>query len=56
MDEAKINTLTVMMMQVPCCGGLLQMVQMAAAKSQRKVPVKKVIVGVEGEILHEDWI
>lgn len=55
-DEAKINTLTVMMMQVPCCGGLLQMVQMAAAQSQRKVPVKKVIVGVEGEILHEDWV
>ena len=26
-DEAKINTLTVMMMQVPCCGGLLQMVK-----------------------------
>lgn len=56
MEEAKINTLTVMMMQVPCCGGLLQMVQMAASQSRRKVPVKKVIVGVEGEILSEDWV
>lgn len=55
-DEAKINTLTVMMMQVPCCGGLLQMVQMAASQTQRKVPVKRVIVGVEGEILSEDWV
>lgn len=55
-DEAKINTLTVMMMQVPCCGGLLQMVRMAAGQSERKVPLKQVIVGVEGDILSEDWI
>jgi len=55
-DEAKINTLTVMMMQVPCCGGLLQMVRMAADQTIRKVPVKRVIVGVEGDILSEDWV
>ena len=55
-DEAKINTLTVMMMQVPCCGGLLQMVRVAAGQATRKVPIKSVIVGVEGEILKEDWI
>lgn len=56
MDHARINTLTVMMMQVPCCGGLLQMVKTAAARAERKVPVKSVIVGVEGEILREEWI
>ena len=55
-DEAKINTLTVMMMQVPCCGGLLQIVKAATSQAQRKVPVKAVIVGVEGEILQEDWV
>lgn len=55
-DQAEINTLTVMMMQVPCCGGLMQMAQIAAGQAARKVPVKKVIVGVEGEILSEDWV
>lgn len=55
-DDAKINTLTVMMMQVPCCGGLMQMVKMASGQSKRKVPVKKIIVGVEGEILSEEWV
>jgi ferredoxin len=55
-DESKINTLTVMMMQVPCCGGLLQMVKMAAGQAERRVPVKKIIVGVEGEILSEEWV
>jgi len=55
-DQAEINTLTVMMMQVPCCGGLLQLVKMAAGQAGRKVPIKKVIVGVEGDILSEDWV
>jgi ferredoxin len=55
-DEAEINTLTVMMMQVPCCGGLLQMVNIAAGQAERKVPVKKIIVGVEGDILSEEWV
>jgi ferredoxin len=55
-DDAKINTLTVMMMQVPCCGGLLRMVRMASEQAERKVPVKSVIVGVEGEILQEEWV
>jgi ferredoxin len=55
-DDAQINTLTVMMMQVPCCGGLLQMVRMAAGQAVRKVPVKKIIVSVEGEILSEEWV
>jgi hypothetical protein len=45
-----------MMMQVPCCGGLLQMVRIAAEQTERKVPIKKVIVGVEGEILSEEWV
>ncbi len=55
-DQAEINTLTVMMMQVPCCGGLLQLANIAVGQSVRKIPVKKVIVGVEGEILSEDWV
>ncbi|MFH1001359.1 MAG: 4Fe-4S binding protein [Bacteroidota bacterium] len=54
-DDAKVNTITVMMMEVPCCGGLLQMVKMAAEKAQRKVPVKTIIVGIQGEILSEEW-
>ena len=54
-DEAKINTLTVLIMQVPCCMGLLNLAQEAAQASQRKVPIKYVVVGVQGEILSEEW-
>ena len=55
-DEAKINTLTVMRMQIPCCGGLLGIVQEAAKRASRKVPIKYIIVSVEGTIFKEEWL
>jgi len=55
-DEARVNTITVMMMEVPCCGGLSQLVKMAAAQATRKVPVKETIVSIKGEILDESWV
>jgi NAD-dependent dihydropyrimidine dehydrogenase PreA subunit len=55
-EVSKVNTITVMMMEVPCCGGLLQMVRAALANASRKVPVKKIIVGINGEILQEEWV
>lgn len=55
-DEAKINTLTVMMMEVPCCRGLLQIAQSALSSAKRKVPLKAVIVGTRGEVLSSTWI
>ena len=39
-DEAKVNTITVMVMQVPCCGGLVQIARAGADRAKRKVPVK----------------
>ena len=54
-DEAKINTLTVLIMQVPCCTGLLNLAQQAAEGATRKVPIKYLVVGVQGEILQEEW-
>ncbi len=54
-DNAKVNTITVMMMEVPCCGGLMQMVRSALVNASRKVPLKKLIVGINGEVLQEEW-
>jgi hypothetical protein len=55
-DNAKVNTITVLIMEVPCCGGLLQLVEMAISRSSRKVPVKSVTVSIKGEILNEEWV
>jgi ferredoxin len=54
--EANLNTITVMKMQVPCCGGILQMAQKARETAGRNIPVKSVTVGIQGEILLEEWI
>ncbi len=55
MEDARINTLTVLTMQVPCCAGLLQLARQAAESSTRKVPLKSIVVGIQGEILSEEW-
>jgi len=55
-DQAKINTLTVAIMQVPCCGGLLQQAKMAIEQASRKIPLKLAVVSIEGEILKEEWV
>ena len=55
-DLAKVNTITVMMMEVPCCGGLLQMVKRAQSAASRKVPVKQLIISISGEVLMEEWV
>ena len=54
--EAKINTLTVMIMQVPCCRGLLATAVQALQGSKRKIPIRYVIVGLQGEVLQEEWV
>src|SRR3972149_8395263 len=56
LDDAKINTLTVMIMQVPCCRGLLALAQQAVGDSKRKVPIKSIVVSLQGDILSEEWV
>jgi NAD-dependent dihydropyrimidine dehydrogenase PreA subunit len=55
-DDSNINTITVMVMEVPCCGGLLMLARKAVETANRKIPVKKIVVGVQGNILEEDWL
>ncbi len=55
-EHAKINTLTVMKMEVPCCGGILQLAQIATRDASRKVPIKSITISAQGEILAEDWV
>ena len=55
-DGAHIDTLTVLVMEVPCCSGLVHLAAQAAERAQRKVPVKHVIVGLNGSIKSEEWL
>jgi NAD-dependent dihydropyrimidine dehydrogenase PreA subunit len=55
-DESKINTITVLKMEVPCCGGLLQIAKTALQQSTRKVPIKYVTISIQGEVLEKEWV
>ena len=47
-DPAKI---TVARMEVPCCGGILQMVLQARQLAESDVPVNEVLISIRGEVL-----
>lgn len=55
-DVAMINTLQVMVMEVPCCGGLIQMAKKALEGASRKIPIKQTVISIRGEILSEQWV
>ncbi|EAT59839.1 ATP-binding protein [Chlorobium ferrooxidans] len=55
-DLSHINTITVVIMEVPCCGGLMSIVAEAQKKASRKVPVKKVVISLKGETMKEEWV
>jgi len=44
-----IRSLTVAIMEVPCCGGLVRLVQRALEQSGKDIPVEIVTIGVRGE-------
>jgi len=55
-NEAKVNTITVAIMEVPCCGGLISMIQTALSNAERTVPVKVVVISTRGHVISEEWI
>lgn len=55
-NNARVNTITVVVMEVPCCSGLISLVNDAVADADRKVPVKMILISVKGEILREEWV
>jgi ferredoxin len=52
-DDAEINSLTVMIMQVPCCSGLLHLARRAVDQAKRKMPIQFQVIGLRGEILQQ---
>ncbi len=50
-DRGGVRAVTVAIMQVPCCSGLLKLAQAAVAGASRPVPLSYVVVGVQGETL-----
>jgi hypothetical protein len=55
-DIAEIQSLKVMVMEVPCCGGLVRLAEEAVRRANRDVTVECIVVGTQGHILGEHQI
>jgi len=47
--EAGMKSLTVAIMEVPCCSGLVAIVRQALAQSGVDIPLKIVTIGIAGQ-------
>ncbi|MEX2680246.1 MAG: ATP-binding protein [Candidatus Sigynarchaeota archaeon] len=47
-----ITSITIVHMQVPCCFGMTKVVDDAIKRSGKKVPVKEIIISMQGEVMH----
>jgi NAD-dependent dihydropyrimidine dehydrogenase PreA subunit len=46
-----IKSITVIQMEVPCCSGLLRLVEMAVSASGKNIPIETVVVSLTGEVV-----
>ena len=51
--QNRINSITVLEMEVPCCSGLSRIVMQALAKSGRNIPCTRAIVARDGSVSEE---
>ena len=50
-EQADVNSVTVVFMEVPCCSGLPAIVQKGLKAAGRRIPYLELVVGRKGEIL-----
>ena len=48
--ENRINSITVLRMEVPCCRGIFTVVKAAMLNAKKIVPYKETVIGINGEI------
>lgn len=46
-------SVTLARMEVPCCGGLVQLVKEARKRVGRMIPIREIVIGLQGDILRE---
>jgi hypothetical protein len=49
---AGIKSITLAIMEVPCCGNMRHIVSQALARSGQDIPVQEVVISARGERLH----
>lgn len=55
-SNRKLNSVTILIMEVPCCAAMLQIVRKARSQAGAKVPVRQVVISTQGAVLAmQDW-
>ena len=49
-DVAQIETLTVLIMEVPCCSGLVRIAEKAREQAKRHISIEVIVLSVQGEV------
>lgn len=49
-SKSDVKSITVLKMEVPCCGGIAVAARQALAASGKQIPYKEVTIGIHGEI------
>ena len=52
-NESNLKSIHALIMQVPCCGGLFQLAKQAIEESEKNIPLKVTVLGIQGEVLKE---
>lgn len=53
-SQNDVRSVTVAMMEVPCCGGIAHAVMVALRRSGKEIPARVVTIGIGGQTLHEE--
>lgn len=56
LEQNRLKAITVLIMQVPCCSGLVQLVQQAIEFTGSDIEVNVIVIGIDGKILKETQI
>lgn len=53
LESHEIKSITVLRMEVPCCGGLVAAVKQALINSGKMIPWRVVVIGTDGNLIEE---
>ena len=53
-QTAQVNSVTVVVMEVPCCSGLPIIVERGMEQSGKNIPIEKVVISVRGDLLSKE--
>jgi hypothetical protein len=51
-----VKSVTCLRMEVPCCGGMTYILSEAIKASGRQIPLKEIVIGINGEQLSENEV